>query len=176
MKGSILRFQGRYREAVAEHERALALDPSNIDAASNLGFDYIMQGREPEKSFEYFDKAIRASPYDPSLVDWYGGKAVANFELKRYDQAIEFARQALAIRADYEGFIHVTLVASLALAGHDAEAREALQRYLTLPSTGTLKTVAAVKAFYSSQGGDPPRIEVNERTYEGLRKAGMPEK
>src|SRR5579863_3460715 len=169
LKGGILRFQGHYREAVAEHERALALDPSNIDAASNLGFDYIMQGRDPEKSFEYFDKAIRASPYDPSLVDWYGGKAVANFELKRYDQAIEFARQALAIRADYEGFIHVTLVASLALAGHDAEAREALQRYLTLPSTGTLKTVAAVKAFYSSQGGDPPRIEVNERTYEGLR-------
>src|SRR6516164_2050442 len=28
LKGSILRFQARYPEAVAEHERALALDPS----------------------------------------------------------------------------------------------------------------------------------------------------
>jgi hypothetical protein len=66
-------------------------------------------------------------------------------------------------------------VAALALAGHDAEAREALQRYLALPSTGPLKTIAAFKAYYSAQGGDPPRVESNERTYDGLRKAGMSE-
>ena len=39
------------------------------------------------------------------------------------------------------------LVAALALTGHDAEAREALQRYLALPSTGPLKTIAAWKAL-----------------------------
>jgi hypothetical protein len=66
-------------------------------------------------------------------------------------------------------------VAALALTGHDAEAREALQRYLALPSTGPLKTIAAFKAYYSAQGGDPPRVEMNERVYDGLRKAGMPE-
>jgi hypothetical protein len=66
-------------------------------------------------------------------------------------------------------------VAALALTGHDAEAREALQLYLALPSTGPLKTVAAWKAYFSAQGGDPPRVETNEREYEGLRKAGMPE-
>jgi hypothetical protein len=66
-------------------------------------------------------------------------------------------------------------VAALALIGRDAEAREALQRYLALPSTGPLKTIAAWKAYYSSQGGGPARVEENERTYDGLRKAGMPE-
>ena len=66
-------------------------------------------------------------------------------------------------------------MAALALTGHDAEAREALQRYLALPSTGPLKTIAAWKAYYSAQRGDPPRVESNERTYDGLRKAGMPE-
>ena len=40
VKGDILRTQGRTEEAVAEHERALALDPSNVDAAAQLGFDY----------------------------------------------------------------------------------------------------------------------------------------
>jgi tetratricopeptide (TPR) repeat protein len=30
LKGDILRFQARYQEAIAEHERALALDPSNV--------------------------------------------------------------------------------------------------------------------------------------------------
>jgi adenylate cyclase len=174
LKGSILRFQARYQEAVAEHERALALDPSNVSAATDLGLDYLMLGRF-DKSLEYFDKAIRASPYDQLLAHLYGGKAAANFGLKRYDQAIELARQAIAINPNYVQYIHATLVAALALTGHDAEAREALQRYLALPSTGPLKTIAAWKAYYTAQGGDPPRVELNERTYDGLRKAGMPE-
>ena len=66
-------------------------------------------------------------------------------------------------------------MAALALSGHDAEAREALQRYLALPSTGALRTVAAFKAYFSAQGGSPARVESNERVYDGLRKAGMPE-
>ena len=51
-------------------------------------------------------------------------------------------------------------MAALALAGHDVEAREALQRYLALPSTGPLKTIAAWKARYSSLGGDLLRVEI----------------
>ena len=66
-------------------------------------------------------------------------------------------------------------MAALALTGRETEAREALQRYLALPSTGPLKTIAAFKAYFSAQGGDPSRAEANERTYDGLRKAGMPE-
>ena len=82
MKGDILRFQGRTEEAVAEHERALALDPSNVDAAASLGLDHLFLGQF-DKSLEYFDKAILASPYDPALAYWYGGKAWANFGLKQ---------------------------------------------------------------------------------------------
>jgi adenylate cyclase len=174
LKGSILRFQARYPEAFAEHERALALDPSNVDAAAELGWDHLFFGHF-DKGLEYFDKAILASPYDPGLASWYGGKAWANFGLKHYDQTIEWARQAIAINPNYIQYIHTTLVAALALTGHDAEAREALQRYLALPSTGPFKTIAAWKAYYSAQGGDPPRVEANERVYDGLRKAGMPE-
>ena len=66
-------------------------------------------------------------------------------------------------------------MAGLALTGHDSEAHEALQRYLALPSTGPLKTIAAWKAHQTSLGGDPRFVEMNERTYDGLRKAGMPE-
>ena len=61
LKGDILGFQARYQEAVAEHERALAIDPSNVEAAASLGFDYLRFG-EFDKSFEYFDKAIRREP------------------------------------------------------------------------------------------------------------------
>ena len=60
LKGNILRAQGRVEEAVAEHERALVLDPSNTDAAGELGFDYMLRG-EFDKSLEYLDKAIRGA-------------------------------------------------------------------------------------------------------------------
>ena len=100
---------------------------------------------------------------------------MANFGLKNYDQAIELARQAIAINPNYVQWIHATLIAALALAGHDAEARDALKRYLALPSTGPLKTIAAWKAYLAAQGGGPARVESNERMYDGLRKAGMPE-
>ena len=178
VKGSILREQRRTEEAVAEHERALALDPSNMDAAAQLGIDNRFLGRF-DKSLDYFDRAIRTSPSDPSLVYWYDSKAWANFGLKRYDQAIEAARRSIAISPNSDPFAHVVLVAALALTDHDAKAREALQRYLSLPSTAPFKTIAAWKAYQMSkvpeQGADPRFLEMSERSYEGLRKAGMPE-
>jgi len=177
MKGDILQVQGRTEEAVAEHERALALDPSNVDAAAMLGVDYQFLGRF-DKSLEYLDKAIRTSPSQPGVGYWYGNKAWANFGLKNYDQAIELARRAIAIDP-HNPYSHVVLVAALALTGQDTQAREALQRYLALPSTGPLKTIAAWKAHQMSlvpkQGGDPRFVEMSERSYDGLRKAGMPE-
>jgi hypothetical protein len=47
-------------------------------------------------------------------------------------------------------------VAALALTEHGAEAREALQRYLALPSTGPLKTIAAWKAYNNALGALEP--------------------
>ena len=173
MKGSILRTQGRTEEAVAQHERALALDPSNVDAAAQLGNDYRFLGRF-DKSLEYLDRAILTSPSDPSLNYWYDSKAWANFGLKRYDEAIEAARRAIAINPN-NPFANVALVAALALTDQDAEAREALRRYLALPSPAPFKTIAAWKAVQMSQGRDPRFVEMSERSYEGLRKAGMPE-
>ena len=177
LKDLILRTQGRAEEAVAEHERALALDPSNAEAAAQLGIDYRFLGQF-NKSLEYLDRAMLASPHDPTLNYWYDSKAWANFGLKRYDQAIELARRALAINPK-NAFAHVVLVAALALTDHDAEAREALQRYLAPPSIAPFKTIAAWRAYQMSQvpkqGGDPRFLEMSERSYEGLRKAGMPE-
>jgi TolB-like protein/class 3 adenylate cyclase/Tfp pilus assembly protein PilF len=171
-KGWVLLAKGRNDEAVAEYERALAVDPSLADADVGLGFVHLRLG-EFDKSVESFDKAIRVSPHDRGVPYWYGGKALANFGLKRYDPAIEQLRHVIAINPNYIPWAHTTLVAALALTDHDAEAREALRRYLALPSNGQLKTITAWKAHLESQHWLP--AEANEQIYEGLRKAGMPE-
>ena len=137
-----------------------------------LGFLHLRL-REFDKSIEYLDKAIRVSPYDRGVPYWYGGKALANFGLKRYEQAIEQLRHVIAINPNGIAWAHTTLVAALALTGHETEAREALQRYLALSSIGPLKTIGAIKAHLESQHWLP--AETNERVYDGLRKAGMPE-
>ena len=54
--------------------------------------------------------------------------------------------------------------------------REALRRYLALPSAGSLRTIVEWKAYLSPVSDRDPRfLDLNERTFEGLRKAGMPE-
>jgi tetratricopeptide (TPR) repeat protein len=95
-KGWVLLAQSRNDEAVAEYERTLAVDPSFADADVGLGFVRLRLG-EFDWSAESFDKAIRVSPYDRGVPYWYGGKALANFGLKDYDQAIEQLRHVIAI-------------------------------------------------------------------------------
>jgi tetratricopeptide (TPR) repeat protein len=177
VRAGILRSQGRLDEAIAEHERALALDPALVLAESGLGLDYMYLGQF-EKSLEFEEKAIRQSPHEPTLFILYNNKAADYFGLKQYDQAIESARRAIAINPNNVPYAHATLVAALALTGHETEAREALQHLLALPATEP-KTIAAWKAYFKARGvnerSDPRFLDFWDRMIEGLRKAGMPE-
>jgi adenylate cyclase len=174
-RGIIRHVQGRIDESITEAERALVLDPSKVDAMGVLGWGYKDLGQF-EKSLEYYDKAIRLSPHDPSLFNFHEGKSEAYFALKQYDRAIDSARQSIAIRPDFD-FAHRDLIAGLAFTGREAEAKEALQRYLALPNAG-FRTIAAWDAYKAQSTGpqsDPRVLESWDRLIEGLRKAGMPE-
>ena len=89
-KGNVLRVERRFADAIAEFERALALDPSAVEAIGTIGFTYGEAGQY-EKG-KVFDKAIRLSPHDADLFLWYGGKSLDYFALQQDDQAIEWAR------------------------------------------------------------------------------------
>ena len=67
--------QARYEESIVEFERALALNPANMDAIQGMGWSYWGLGQF-EKSLEHFDKAIRLSPHDTDLATWYEWKTV----------------------------------------------------------------------------------------------------
>jgi adenylate cyclase len=164
--------QGRFEESIVEIERALALNPANTDAIQGLGWNYFSLGQF-EKSLEHFDEAIRLSPHDTDLGTWYDGKSYAYFGLKKYDDAIEWARRASVV----DPFFSTDLAVPLALAGHEKEAREALQRFLELPSSAQLRTISAWKAHNAIVYPNPGLrlLDYLDRYYDGLRKAGMPE-
>ena len=129
-KGHVLRAERRFDDAIAEYERALALDPNSANAVAALGDTYAVLGQH-EKAIEFMDKAIRLSPHDPALFFWYATKSWAYFELKQYDQAIEWARRSIAINPNYASPYGI-LASALASTGHFSEARDAGQRYRDL--------------------------------------------
>jgi hypothetical protein len=105
------------------------------------------------------------------------GRSVGHFELKRYDQAIDWARRAIAAGAG-DSFPYTTLAATLALTGHEAEAHEVLQHYLGLPSCERLRTIVGLKEYNARFHQSEQRsvaLDSHYRSYEGLRKAEMPE-
>jgi adenylate cyclase len=175
-KAWILHERGRFEEAIAERERTLALDPADLNAMMSMAWDHLGLGRY-KKGLEIFDEAIRLSPRSPELKDMYSGKSWAYFGLKQYDQAIDWARQAIAA-GQSNPFNQANVAAALALTDHEAEAREALQQFLALPSSARFRTIAAFKAHnapFANATIDPRVSDTYDRSYEGLRKAGLPE-
>jgi len=170
-KGNVLRVERRFADAIAEFERALALDPNAVEAIGTIGFTYGEAGQY-EKGIEVFDKAIRLSPHDADLFLWYGGKSVDYFALQQDDQAIEWARRSITINPNFSPALAV-LAAALALTGHEAEARDAEQRRIAV---SPFKSIATLKARGTPPPSADPRVRVYfDRFVDGLRKAGMPE-
>jgi hypothetical protein len=85
--------------------------------------------------------------------------------------AIGSLRRAVANSPEFSTAV-AWLAAVLALAGHDAEARDTLRRYFLIRGTKT-RTIAQWKSL--AYADSPAYLDLRERLYEGLRKAGMPE-
>jgi adenylate cyclase len=169
-KGTVHRVERRFEDAIAEFERALALDPNLAEAYGGLGHIEFAIGQY-QKAIEFFDQAIRLSPQDWQLAFWFGGKGGAYFGLEQYVEAIEWARRAIATNPNFDPPL-IILAAALALSGHDAEARDAQQRCAVL---SRFKNVAVLKALAPPPSADPRARATFGRMIEGMRRAGMPE-
>ena len=160
----------RPEEAIAEAERALALNPSFLPIYLSLWIANWTSGRF-EKADEYAEVALRLSPHDTLAYAYLWEKGVGLFTQSRYEDATDFFKRAIAANPEYP-VAYMTLTASLALSGHDAEARETLRRYLALP----LDIPRTITQFKARQPDDTPNLRsYYNRFYQGLRKTGLPE-
>jgi adenylate cyclase len=169
-KAMVLSAQKRFEEAILEAERSLALNPSFVNAYSDLCTASSFLG-QPQKSIEYADKAIRLSPRDPLLYVFHLQKGFALALLQQNDQAIEWLRRAMAGAPQWP-LPQALLAAALAETGQQAQARETLERYLSLSGTRA-RTLAEWRAQMPSD--NPVFRAYAARVEQGLRKAGLPE-
>ena len=172
-KSWVLMAQNRHEEAIVEAEHTLLLNPSNINAYLPLGFANVFLCR-PERSIEAADKAIRLSPRDPLLWAFYEIKGEAFFILQQDVNTIEWVRRSLAIAPHGDPYALLLLISTLALSNHEADASDALKRYLS-SSSAKSKTISQFQKQRRSLADNPKWLAYNVRFAEGLRLAGMPE-
>lgn len=92
-QGISLEQAGRVDDAIAEHEKALALDPELVLAHANL---IILYGRtnQPQKAEEHFRAAVRLNP---NSADSYYNYGVTLLKNRRTEEAEEMFRRAVEV-------------------------------------------------------------------------------
>lgn len=169
VKAAVLQGTHHVRDAVVAAERCLALNPSYAGAYRTLAVQHFFLA-EPDRMLEYVDHGIRLSPRDPEIANFLLFKGWAYFVMEKDDEALVWLRRAAAASPEFPTIL-AGLASSLALTGHDTEARAVLAQYLALPATRT-RTIAQWDYIPDD---NPAFLKFHLRFKSGLRKAGMPE-
>jgi adenylate cyclase len=169
-KGSVLRAQRRYAEAIPEYETVLALDRNYVSALYCLGQCKLFTG-SIEETIPLTERAILLSPRDPVLGDWYEQIGEAHLLQSRTEDAIlwlEKARNYIPARSS----IHRDLAVAYALKGEIERAAAELAEARRLSFDDRYSSIARL---FRHSWMSKIRVLIDATYIAGLRKAGMPE-
>jgi TolB-like protein len=169
--GNIYLMTNRSTQAIAEAEQALALDRNMAAAHALIGFAKLNDGRA-EETEPHILEALRLSPRDTVAWHWMFVVGVATTYLKRDEEAVGWLRRSI------ETFRHLSdshfyLAAALAHLGREDEARAAAKAGLAIQPEFTIARLRAM--LMRAQGDNPTVWKQTERTFDGMRRAGVPE-
>jgi TolB-like protein len=166
--GRVYVFTNRVAQGIAKCERALALDRNLADAHANIGLAkyFIGQGSETEAHIE---AALRLSPRDMQAFLWMMYAGVAKLWRGADGEAVAWLRRSVEANRSFTS-AHFFLAAALAHLGEPGEASAAARAGLELHPSFTISRFRA-----SAACNHPAYLAGRERTYEGLRLAGVPE-
>ncbi len=123
-------WQGEHEAALADLERALAINPNLPMARNILAWELIMSGR-PAEAGPQSDMAIRLSPYDPLMWVFLQVKAFGLAMAGEAAEAVEWGRRAVAA-PNAQIWAYVSLACALAMNGEPAEAGRVIERMLAM--------------------------------------------
>ena len=145
--------------------RAVALDPNLAAARYWAGWAQIYLGNV-DAAIEQFSEAIRLSPIDPRLFLPQSGMAYAHFFAGRYEESLSWATSTLQRQPNHQAAQRM-VVASLAMSGRIAEARQACDEALEADPIFCISGIKDRTPFQK-----PEDIEKLGQAY---RLAGVPE-
>ena len=155
-------------KAIAECERALALDRNLAAAHATIGLAMIFIGRG-EETEAYVQEALRLSPRDTFAYSWMASAGLSKLYLSSDEEAVAWFRRAIDIDRNLPN-AHFYLAAALGHLGRHNEARAATAAGLENNPAYT------IKGFRDGSFSDNPTfLAQRERVYDGMRKAGVPE-
>jgi len=159
--GHVLLFKRQHDAAIAEFQRAFALNPNFIDFRYALALVYV---GEPARAIEVLEAIIRLDPFPWSPT--FGQMGFANYVLKRYGDAVHWCREHIS-RMPIAHWSHVTLACACAQSGQLEEARAAAAEVLRINPGFTIESAKRILVYK-----DPKDLE---HYVDGMRKAGLPE-
>jgi tetratricopeptide (TPR) repeat protein len=168
--GYVKIFTKRAAEGVAELEHALALDRNLADAHAGIGLGKIFIGRA-EETEAHIVEALRLSPRDTLAYSWMVRAGAAKLQLGSYEQAVAWLRRATEANRNFP-MAFFWLASALARLDRLDEARSAVKAGLALHPAFT---ISSARAIWTGPSDDPAYLSQLEPTFDGLRKAGLPE-
>ncbi len=164
-KGQVLLARRDFAGALECYERAVGLNPSQSGFRQLQAIALICLGRAAE-AFEPVQEAIRISPRDFYISDYYMTFGWAYWELDRFQDAIEQFHRSIAQNPKIEA-THFLLASSFKRLGREDEGQQAVRAALAI---NPVWTAERVKAFY------PVRPLMMQRLTDDLTKLGLPER
>jgi tetratricopeptide (TPR) repeat protein len=155
-------------QGIAKCEQALVLDRNFATAHAFIGVAKHHLGRAAETE-AHVNEALRLSPRDTDAGYWMVWGGFAKLQLRADAEAVTWLRRGLESNHNYP-LGHFHLAAAHALLGSQSEARAAAQAGLALDPTFTMRRYRA-----GASSDNPIYLAGRERTYEGMRIAGVPE-
>jgi len=170
-RGQVLRAQCRYEAAIPEYERTVTLDRNRVNAVAALGLCKFHVGAI-EQAIPAQEQAIRLSPRDPRLPNWYWRIGMAHLLKARIGDAISWLEQARSANPRLAG-PRAWLAAAYALRGNTEGAAAELVEARRLSGDNRYATIAGFKR--SAALGAKLYALAEDTFFAGLRKAGVPE-
>ena len=160
----------RGAQGIAQCEHALALDRNLATAHSIVGMGKVFIGRA-EETEAHISEALRLSPRDTMAYSWMNVAGIAKNHLGLWEQAVAWFRRAIEANRNF-AHPHFVLGGALAHLGRLDEARSAVNAGLALNPAFSM---SRARANWTAMSDDPTYLAQNDRFYEGMRKAGVPE-
>jgi adenylate cyclase len=167
-KAAVLFVQTKLEAALEEYKTVADLHPGWPNAYGRMGILNALLGR-PERTLHLVEKAIRLSPRDGAIGEWYLYIGIAEFMMDHLEEAIPWLRRAIAANPEL-GAGYYTLASVYSLVGRDSEARATLLEHPRRHPTTSIKSLQNL-----SYSNVPSYLAWRERFYDGLRKVGVPE-